>query len=116
MTALKAFVAAAVLASVAVTAAPVIAQTTPSFNCKRARTFVEKAICQNPSLATKDRRMSKLYFQQLRSYQEYGDMMETRAFQAEQRSWLARRDRCQTNGCLHTSYDIRIRQLEQAFH
>ena len=75
---------------------------------------MEKAICGSPSLAAKDRRMSRLYFEQLSYYQEYGDNLETNAFKAEQRSWLARRNRCQTNTCLHASYDQRIRQLEQA--
>jgi uncharacterized protein len=112
MTVLKALAAAAVLATVAAASAPVQAQ--PSFNCARARTFVEKAICGSPSLAAKDRKMSRLYFEQLSYYREYGDTLETNAFKAEQRSWLAQRDRCQTTKCVHLAYDRRIAQLEQS--
>ena len=113
MTRLKVFVAAAVLAFAATTAAvPVVAQSSPSFNCKRARTFVEKAICTNPSLAKKDRQMSRLYFDRLANTRSYGEADDVYDLQQEQRSWLARRDRCQTNGCLHEAYDFRISQLE----
>jgi len=110
----KAFVAAALAALIGSAAIPAEAQ--PSFNCKRARTFVEKEICRSPSLAAKDRRMSQLYFEQLRYYEGYGDNLETNAFKAEQRSWLARRDRCTTTACLHGAYDSRLRQLEQSFN
>ena len=113
MTALKAFVAAAVLASAAVTAAPVSAQTTPSYNCKRAATFVEKAICQTPSLATRDRRMSRLYFDLRARLRAEGYPQDARELQDSQRVWLARRDRCQTIDCLTRAYDDRIFYLQK---
>ena len=113
MTVRTVFVAVALAAFVGLAAAPAGAQTTPSFNCKKARTFVEREICGNPSLAAKDKRMSRLYFEQLSYYVEYGDTLETNAFKAEQRSWLAQRDRCRTTQCLHIAYDSRIRQLGQ---
>ena len=109
MTVRKAFVAAALAALMGSLAVPADAQ--PSFNCRKAKTFVEREICGNPSLAAKDRRMSRLYFEQLSYYAEYGDALETNAFKAEQRSWLAQRDRCRTIQCLHIAYDSRIRQL-----
>lgn len=113
----KAFVAAAMAVSVGAAAAsapsaPAQAQTVPSFNCKKARTFIEKAICGSPALAAKDRRMSALYFNVLKTTREYGEADDVRELQQAQRRWLARRDRCQTNACVHEAYDSRIRQLE----
>lgn len=113
MTALKGLLAAAVLTAAAATAAPAFAQTTPSFNCKRARTFVEKAICQNPSLAAKDRRMSRLYFDLRARLRDEGYPQDARELQDSQRTWLARRDRCQTMGCLTRAYDDRIFHLQK---
>lgn len=115
MTALKAFVAAAVLACVAAPAIPVMAQSKPSYNCKRARTFVEKAICQNSSLAAKDRRMSRAYFRHLNYLNENGAYEDAADLKNAQRRWLGRRDRCQTVGCLHQAYDQRIRELDNAW-
>lgn len=108
----KAFVAAAVAAVVGLASIPAAAQSGPSFNCRKARTFIEKEICRSPSLSAKDRRMSRLYFQHLRYLEGYGDNLDTNAFKAEQRSWLARRDRCRTSACLHGAYDSRLRELE----
>jgi uncharacterized protein len=45
--------------------APVLASAAnasgPSFNCARARTIAEKAICASPSMAAKDRAIASLY-------------------------------------------------------
>ena len=116
MTLEKALAAAAagatILAASATAQALSPAQSGPSFNCARARTFVEKAICNSDALSAKDRRMSRLYFDQLSYYRGYGSRAETRALEESQRVWLAQRNRCQTVGCLHQSYDRRIRQLE----
>jgi uncharacterized protein len=114
MTALKAFVAAAVLAAAgsAVTIpVPALAQSGPSFNCARARTFVEKAICRSPTLSAKDRRMSRMYFHDLATTQQYGEADDVWQLKEDQRLWLARRDRCQTVGCLQAAYDQRIEEL-----
>jgi len=85
------------------------AQPVTSYNCSRAKTFVEKAICQSPSLAEKDRKMSSLYFSTLADHKN--NAAATRALKADQRAWLARRDKCTTMGCLERSYDGRIAEL-----
>ncbi|MBX7248484.1 MAG: hypothetical protein K1X35_05460 [Caulobacteraceae bacterium] len=116
MTRLKAFVAAAVLACAAIAAAaPSAAQSTPSFNCKKARTFVEKAICGNATLARKDRRMASLYYERLNFLKRDGEYQRAADLQSTQRYWLSRRDRCQTVGCLHQAYDQRIAELDNAW-
>ena len=111
MTLPRLLAAACLAAAAGLTALPAEAQG-PSFNCARARTFVEKAICTSPSLAKKDKRMSRLYFDRLRNTRDYGEADDVYDLQQAQRRWLARRDRCQTNGCLHEAYDYRISQLE----
>jgi uncharacterized protein len=67
------------------TAAPV----SPSFNCRYARTAVEQAICSDPALAAKDRRMARLY----------------------ERDGCARVAGPALHACIHGAYDARITEL-----
>ncbi len=81
----------------------------PSFNCRSARTSVEQAICDDPELAAKDRRMARLY--ERAGGSRFGPVDPT------QRGWLAARDACgraagaALQACLHGAYDGRIREL-----
>lgn len=88
---------------------PTTVSPSPSFNCRYARTPVEQAICSDPVLATKDRRMAKLYEQA--GGARFGPVEPT------QRAWLAARDACERavgqalHGCIHEAYDARIAEL-----
>jgi uncharacterized protein len=72
---------------------------------------VERAICQDPALAAKDREMAEL-FADARS----GD---PRGVERAQREWRAMRDSCarmadtepSLQACIGEAYDIRIGQL-----
>ncbi len=83
----------------------------PSFDCTYARSAVERAICQDPALAAKDREMAEL-FADARS----GD---PRGVERAQREWRAMRDSCarmadtepSLQACIGEAYDIRIGQL-----
>jgi hypothetical protein len=81
----------------------------PSFECRHARTAVERAICADPVLAAKDRRMALLY--------EQAGGSRYRPVDPSQWSWLAARNRCARvrgpalEGCLHRAYDDRIAEL-----
>ena len=81
----------------------------PSFNCRYARTPVEQAICSDPVLGAKDRRMARLY--EKAGGSRFGPVEPT------QRAWLAARDACARLGgpallaCLHDAYDSRIVDL-----
>jgi uncharacterized protein len=115
MTLLRSFVAAAVVALAAAPVQPALAGDSdgPSFDCGRARTFVEHAICASPSLSEKDMRMARAYRSFLDQYTEGGGPgTDTASIRNEQRAWLARRNRCRTNACLHRLYDQRINDLE----
>jgi hypothetical protein len=81
----------------------------PSFNCRYARTSVERAVCADSVLAAKDRRMAILY--------ERAGGSRFRPVDPIQWSWLAARNRCgKASGaaletCVHRAYDGRIAEL-----
>ena len=79
-----------------------------SFDCNKARTFVEKAICADATLGKLDEAMEK----------NYGGSLVTdigaqprRHLQRSQRTWLKTRDRCRTNACIEQAYRQRIDAL-----
>jgi uncharacterized protein len=89
-----------------------------SFNCAKAATPTEKAICQTPSLGAKDIRMAT-YFQVLQDappgvggmgYREFRDGART-----DQVAWVRqKRNTCQGDvGCLESAYDRRLDALRK---
>ena len=80
-----------------------------SFDCGRARTPDEIAICNNRDLNDMDVRMATL-FDVAKGFVLMG---ERGAMQDDQREWLAARRRCGANvSCLRRSYRKRIGELE----
>jgi uncharacterized protein len=81
----------------------------PSFNCRYAKTAVERTICADPMLAAKDGRMALLY--------EQAGGSRYRPVDPSQWSWLAARNRCgrvrgpALKSCIHRAYDDRIAEL-----
>jgi uncharacterized protein len=104
----------AVLGLAAVAAAPV-AQAGPggpSFDCRKARTWVEKTICGDPVLADKDQRMAMAYRDLVDQAREGGGpAADLSSFQDEQRAWLRERNRCRTRACIEAAYDRRIGEV-----
>jgi uncharacterized protein len=88
---------------------PIAAPVSPSFNCRYARTPVEQAICSDPALAAKDRRMARLY--ERAGGSRFGPVEPT------QHAWLAVRDACARvagpalHACVHEAYDARVTEL-----
>jgi uncharacterized protein len=88
---------------------PIAAPVSPSFNCRYARAPVEQAICSDPALAAKDRRMARLY--ERAGGSRFGPVEPT------QSAWLAARDGCARvagpalHACIHDAYDARIAEL-----
>ena len=81
---------------------------TPSFDCGRASTEVEVAICRTPELAQLDRALSDAYSAQRNS----ASAIRAPALAAEQRAWLVQRDRCGGDvNCLSRMMTNRIAQL-----
>jgi hypothetical protein len=82
----------------------------PSFNCRYARSPVERAICADPVLAAKDRRMALLYEQAGGSRHGPVDITQFR--------WLSARNACGASraleACVERVYDARIAELSGA--
>ena len=81
----------------------------PSFNCRYAKTAIERTICADPMLAAKDGRMALLY--------EQAGGSRYRPVDPSQWSWLAARNRCgrvhdeALERCLHRAYDDRVARI-----
>ena len=90
----------------------------PSFNCKKAKTFTEKAICDNKGLARLDRKMAKNY-SLLKSGFFYKTEPEKQVvfLKKEQRAWVKKRNSCKTKkmylSCYEYLYFQRIKELTQ---
>lgn len=79
----------------------------PSFDCSRARTKGEVAVCSDSSLASLDRIMSAQYVRAVSaaSPQERALLRSTRD------RFLAYRDRCPSRSCMTDAYNGRMREI-----
>lgn len=83
-----------------------------SFNCTRAGTATERAICGNRALEDKDVEMATI-FGLIRPVFAMG---ARGAFMDEQNAWLIQRNRCGGDrACLTRRYDARITALRQSY-
>lgn len=88
--------------------APTFQSISPSFNCDRAATIVEMAICRSRELAQLDRALSSAYSAQ----RDIASSLGASRLASDQKAWLAQRDRCGASiPCLSTSMIGRIAQL-----
>ena len=77
----------------------------PSFDCAKASSFAEKAVCSNDDLAQLDVRMSKAYKAQLAA------TSNITSAKAAQRTWVKKREACGSVECIRTLYAARIPEL-----
>jgi uncharacterized protein len=82
-------------------------QTTPAFDCDKARSPVEHLICGTPDLASKDKVSSALYTQALADTPAVAKPTLRKA----QREWLNRRNACSSADCVSKAYEDRLREL-----
>jgi uncharacterized protein len=84
----------------------------PSFNCAKASSDVEKLICKDAELAELDRSLASLYSTVLK----HTPASWQNTLKAEQRGWVKGRDDCwkddDMRGCVATEYRSRINELE----
>lgn len=86
---------------------PPTAASRPSFNCARARTRGEKAVCSSPELAALDRQMANFYQTAYR-----GAEPDARALLERTRTrFLSFRDRCGSDRCIADAYRGRITEI-----
>lgn len=80
----------------------------PSYNCSKAGTKTEFAVCSDPDLWAMDRVLSHIYS----LYRQHTKTDVSRIFLQDQRDWLVRRDRCgSAMGCLKSLYRSRLQEL-----
>jgi len=88
-------------------AVPPSASARPSFNCARARTRGEIAVCKSSELAALDRQMANFYGTAYR-----GADPEARALLERTRTrFLGFRDRCRSDACVADAYRGRISEI-----
>ena len=86
-------------------AAPACRAEAASFDCAKAATTVENAICADPALSQADERMAQAYRKALDA------TLAPRALRSDQMRWLASREQAGTLDDLSGSYDRRIAEL-----
>ncbi|MGO4722773.1 MULTISPECIES: lysozyme inhibitor LprI family protein [unclassified Inquilinus] len=89
---------------------PALAETAPSFDCDKAGTAVEKAICADMTLSWLDHTMGRLYA----ALQGSGGTK----LRDSQRAWLADRNKCPAEGranCLSGQYMTRFAALAAGY-
>lgn len=88
------------------------------FNCVHATSPVERLICSNPALSALDDEMARLYSAALARAKapEYyaGTIATPEKLRAEQRAWLAKRDRCTNPACVDSEYISRLAFINAA--
>lgn len=80
----------------------------PSFNCAKASTFSEKAICSDPLLGKLDGALSENYKSMLASNIGEGARSDLKT---TQRKWLTERNKCTSNKCLASVYRMRVDEV-----
>ncbi len=80
----------------------------PSFNCRYARTASERAVCDSPALAARDRAMASVYYSTIAE----ADGATRRRLRQTRDRFLAYRERCRSEACIADAYEGRIREIE----
>ena len=89
-------------------APPAIATGSPSFNCARARTISERAVCADPGLAALDRNMASRYADALRT----AEPAAAQLLRQTRDPFLGYRERCGSDAsCIDRVYRGRIREI-----
>jgi uncharacterized protein len=89
----------------------------PSFDCAKAGSEAEKAVCAESALAKLDRRLAERYRAALAAAEglDAGSAEATQALKATQRGWIKGRDECwkaeNLKACVRDAYQIREAEL-----
>ena len=87
-----------------------LAASAASYDCSRATTAAEIAVCDNPGLSGLDEEMASLY----RSLLYQLPPRQATRLRDDQRSWLVARDSCGADvRCLRARYQERIARLNE---
>lgn len=84
----------------------------PSFDCQRARSSAEQAICESMELAAYDRSVAKAFASRVQLLEETEDVEGMRDLRAAQKAWLKLRDACESQmECLTAVMASRLQAL-----
>lgn len=86
---------------------PARATASPSFDCDKARTYGEIAVCGDSGLASLDRQMAS----QFNSAMNEGEASQRHLLRRTRGRFLSYRDHCATNQCIADSYRSRMREI-----
>jgi uncharacterized protein/heat shock protein HslJ len=94
------------------------AQIEPSFNCDKAESSAERAVCDSDQLAMLDNEVARLY--QLALATPELDIARENELKAYQRGWIKGRDDCWKDAkglpvCIAREYAIRIHELRMSY-
>lgn len=78
-----------------------------SFDCAKARSYVEKTICKDEELSRLDDALAERYNAALSNSTD----PERKKLRVEQLRWLKRRDSCSIRRCIQDYYEIRLSEL-----
>src|SRR5574343_403540 len=105
---LHCFMLALLLAPAALSAAR--ASTGPAFDCRKASSASEKAICASEELGRLDRQQQQAWKAMNSALQEHP---QHAALKQDQLAWLKTRDRCMADtACITEAYQGRLSQLQ----
>ncbi|WP_333699036.1 lysozyme inhibitor LprI family protein [Rivihabitans pingtungensis] len=76
-----------------------------SFDCQKASSSVEKAICSNPTLGKLDEALAENYRYMMASNIGDGARKDLRQ---TQRAWVAKRNKCADGACIEAAYRSRV--------
>jgi uncharacterized protein len=76
-----------------------------SFDCTKASTLVEKAVCAEKTLSDLDDLLSKTYKTASLNFPN------AKTLETAQRAWLKKRNHCSDSACIKSSYEARINEL-----
>lgn len=80
-----------------------------SFDCAKATTWIEEAVCEDETLGQLDERLAAAYRQARERSRADGAALERLTDQ--QRAWLQARDGCKLTPCLRRLYEQRVAEL-----
>lgn len=85
------------------------AAASPSFNCQKAASVVERAICSDEILADLDQQLGKIWKSFLSAFNDADMKAQMRQ---EQSAWVTSRNQCQADiNCISTAYKQRLNAL-----
>lgn len=85
-----------------------VVQQNPSFSCRVARSWAAITVCRSASLAALDRDIASRYGNAM----EQADAAKRALLQRSDSQFLARRDGCSSEVCVHGAYLARIREIQ----